>query len=109
MKLLISIVHERDKQRVNDALLRAGYKFTVVASTGGFLRDGNTTLLIGAEENQVDDIIEVIGGCCSSRDEYINQTPPDALGAAGVLLNPVKITVGGAVVFVVDVEQFVRV
>jgi uncharacterized protein YaaQ len=109
MKLLISIVHERDKQRVSDALLQSGHKFTVVASTGGFLRDGNTTLLIGADEDQVDDVIETIRGCCPSRDEYVNQPPPDALGTTGVMMNPVKVTVGGAIVFVVDVEKFVRV
>jgi len=109
MKLMIAIVHERDKQRVSDALLQAGHKFTVVASTGGFLRDGNTTLLIGAEENMVDEVIGAIRGCCPSRDEYVNQPPPDALGAAGVMINPVKVTVGGAIVFVVDVEQFIRV
>jgi uncharacterized protein YaaQ len=109
MKLLISIVHERDKQRVSDALLQAGHKFTVVASTGGFLRDGNTTLLIGAEEDVVDNVIETIHGCCPCRDEYVNQPLPDALGATGMLMNPIKVKVGGAVIFVVNVEKFVRV
>jgi uncharacterized protein YaaQ len=109
MKLLISILHERDKQRVSDALLQAGHKFTIVASTGGFLRDGNTTLLIGSDEDKVDDVIETIRGCCPCRDEYVNQPMPDALGATGVIMNPVKVKIGGAVIFVVDVEKFVRV
>lgn len=109
MKLMIAILHERDKQRVSDALLQAGHKFTVVASTGGFLRDGNTTLLIGTDEDNIDDVIETIRGCCPSRDEYVNQPLPDALGATGVMMNPVKVKVGGAIIFVVDVEKFVRV
>jgi len=109
MKLIIAIVHERDRQKVSDALLQAGHKFTVVASTGGFLRDGNTTLLIGSPADKVDEIIEVIGGCCCSREQLINQPPPDALGAGGIIMNPIKVRVGGAVMFVVDVERVERV
>ncbi len=54
MKLVIAIVHERDKHKVSDALLQAGHKFTIVASTGGFLRDGNVTFLVGTEDENVD-------------------------------------------------------
>ena len=109
MKLIIAIVHERDKQAVNDALLQAGHQFTIVASTGGFLRDGNTTLLIGAKDKVVDDVIGVIRGCCSAREQYVTQPAPDILGAGGGMKNPVKVTVGGAIIFVVDVEKFERV
>ena len=109
MKLIIAIVHERDKQAVNDALLQAGHQFTIDASTGGFLRDGNTTLLIGAKDKVVDDVIGVIRGCCSAREQYVTQPAPDILGAGGGMMNPVKVTVGGAIIFVVDVEKFERV
>ena len=54
MKLVIAIVHERDKHKVSDALLEAGHKFTIIASTGGFLRDGNVTFLVGTEGENVD-------------------------------------------------------
>ena len=109
MKLIIAIVHERDKQRVNDALLQAGQKFTVVASTGGFLRDGNTTMLIGSDEGKVEDVLGVLRGCCSTREQFVTQPAPDILGAGGGMMNPVKVSVGGAIVFVVDVEKFERV
>lgn len=109
MKLIISIVHERDKQRVSDTLLQAGYQFTTIATTGGFLRDGNSTMLIGAPDEKVDDIVSAIRGCCSSREEYINQPPPDVLGSTALMMNPIKVNVGGAIVFVVDVERFERV
>lgn len=109
MKLIIAIVHERDRQKASDALLQAGHKFTVVASTGGFLRDGNTTFLIGAADNEVDGVISSISGCCKTREQFVNQPPPDALGAGGMLLNPIKVDVGGAIMFVVDVERFERV
>ncbi len=109
MKLIISIIHERDKQKVSDALLQAGHKFTVIATTGGFLRDGNSTMLIGADDEQVDDIVGIVENCCSSREHYINQPPPDAFTGGGVIMNPIKVTVGGAIIFVVDVERFERV
>ncbi len=109
MKLIIAIVHERDRQKLGDALLQSGHKFTNIATTGGFLRDGNCTLLIGAEDDQVEDVMEVLRACCSAREQYVNQPPIDALGAGGMLMNPIKVTVGGAITFVVDVERFERV
>ncbi|MCL5105182.1 MAG: cyclic-di-AMP receptor [Armatimonadetes bacterium] len=109
MKLVISIVQERDKHKVSDALVQAGHQFTTIATTGGFMRDGNSTILIGAPEEEVEDVIATIRSCCSSREEYVNQPPPDALGAGAVVMNPIKVCVGGAIIFVVDVEKFERV
>ena len=109
MKLIIAIVHERDTHKVSDALLQAGHKFTNIATTGGFLRDGNSTLLIGSDDELVDEIIDIINACCSTREQFVNQPPPDALGTGGIMMNPVKVKVGGAIVFVVDVERFERV
>ena len=68
MKLIIAIVHERDRQDICDLLLENNWRFTVVASTGGFLREGKSTLLIGAEDDQVDNILEVIKSASSSMD-----------------------------------------
>lgn len=109
MKLITAIVQERDKQAVNDSLLQAGHQFTIVASTGGFLRDGNTTLLIGAKDDVVEDVIDAIRECCSAREQYVTQPAPDILGAGSGMMSAVKVTVGGAIVFVVDVEKFERV
>ena len=109
MKLIIAIIHERDRQKVSDTLLQSGHKFTNIATTGGFLRDGNCTLLIGAEDEQVDEIIDLIDKCSHAREQYVNQLPIDAIGTGGMLMNPVKVTVGGATIFVVNVERFERV
>lgn len=109
MKLIIAIVHERDQQKVTDALLQAGHQFTNIATTGGFLREGNATLLIGAKRDAVDDVIRIIKETCSSREQYVNPPVPDVTGAGGMIVNPVKVTVGGAVVFVTNVEKFERV
>ena len=109
MKLVIAIVHERDKQKIGYSLLQAGMQFTVIATTGGFLRDGNSTMLIGAPQERVAEIMELIRGCCSIREQFVAQPPLDTVGTGGMLMNPIKVSVGAAILFVVDVERFERV
>lgn len=108
MKLVITIIHDRDKTRIADTLLRSNFKFTKLSSTGGFLRDGNVTFLIGVEEKRLEELINVIKESCKTREQYANFVPPDA-GPIGVFMpSPVKVQVGGAVIFVVDVDRFER-
>jgi uncharacterized protein YaaQ len=108
MKLVITVVHDRDKNKITESLLRNGFKFTKIGSTGGFLREGNVTLLIGVEENEVDRVLQVIGESCKTREQFVNVLPPDAAPVGTFIPSPVKVLVGGAVVFVVDVERFER-
>lgn len=108
MKLAITVIHDRDKNRISESLLKSNFKFTKLASTGGFLREGNVTFLIGVDERRLDELLEVIAENCKTRDQYANFVPPDA-GAIGVFMpSPVKVQVGGAVVFVINVERFER-
>ncbi len=108
MKLIIAIIHERDKHKVSDALLQAGHKFTNIATTGGFLRDGNCTLLIGADDDKVDEIISIFDSCCHTREQFVSQPPIDTLASGGMVINPVKVMVGGAIIFVVNIERYER-
>jgi len=109
LKLVITIIHERDKTKVSDALLHAGHKFTKISSTGGFLRDGNVTLLIGAEDDEVESVISIVRESCKTREQMVSMPPPDVMPAGSYIPSPIKVTVGGAVIFVVDVERFERV
>ncbi len=108
MKLVITVVHDRDKSKITESLLRAGFKFTKIGSTGGFLREGNITLLIGVEEAELDNCLQVIGESCKTREQFVNVLPPDAAPIGTFMPSPVKVLVGGAVTFVVDVERFER-
>ena len=108
MKLIITVVHDRDKNRVNNALLAAGHSFTVMASTGGFLREGNVTLLIGAEPDQAPAILQLIEENCKTREQFVNVLPPDAGSIGAFIPTPVRVTVGGAIAFVIDVEEFYK-
>lgn len=110
MKLVITVVHNRDKNNITDALLKAGFKFTTVASTGGFLREGNTTLLIGSEPDRVENVMDLLRENCKTREQYVNALPPDAAPIGAFLpTTPMKVSVGGAITFVIDVERFERV
>ena len=109
MKLVITIIHERDKGRVGDALVQAGHKFTKISTTGGFLRDGNVTLLIGVEDDAVENVVSIVRESCKTREQMISMPPPDVMPAGSYIPSPIKVAVGGAVTFVVDVEKFERV
>lgn len=106
MKLIFAIVHDEDARKVSDELNKAGFSVTKLSSSGGFLKSGNTTILTGVEDDQVDKVMEVIEEQSKSRTETINSSnTPNAMGGMFIPY-PVEVTVGGATVFVVDVDRF---
>ncbi len=108
MKLVVAVIHDRDQKRTSDALLKAGFKFTKIASTGGFLREGNITVLMGAEEDEVQKVLDILADSSRAREQYVNVLPPEATPVGTFLTSPVKVQVGGAIAFVLDVERFER-
>ncbi|MBT9134186.1 MAG: hypothetical protein DDT39_01485 [Firmicutes bacterium] len=109
MKLVIAVVQDRDSQRLIDQLINQNLRSTKLASTGGFLKAGNTTLLIGVEDSQMESALGVIRETCKAREQLL--TPMAPVGSSAVesyVPYPIEVVVGGATVFVVDVEQFVR-
>lgn len=108
MKLLISVINSDDTYSLTDALVHEGFRATIISTTGGFLREGNATLLIGAEDESVEDALKVIRANCHARTkEVIPPVPVAGLQEAGAIQR-IRVRVGGAVVFIADVEQFVR-
>lgn len=108
MKLVVCVVHNRDRNRVTDEMVKLGFKFTVIGSSGGFLREGNTTMLIGVEPDRLPELMRVVQDNCEQREQMVNVAPFDSGAPGGFLPTPVKVPVGGAVMFVLDVEQFQR-
>jgi uncharacterized protein YaaQ len=106
MKLLISVINSDDTYSLTDALTEQGYITTIVSSIGGFLREGNTTLLIGVQDGQVVDVLKIIQITCHTRRKYLHPYPAIANYEEAYLATPIEVEVGGAVVFVVDVERF---
>lgn len=108
MKLAVCIVHNRDKGKVTEELVKAGFKSTIIGSTGGFLREGNTTFLVGLEEAHLPSLKAILEQNCLTREQMLNVMPFEASQPGTFIPAPVKVPVGGAVLFVLDVEQFHR-
>ena len=107
MKLIIAIVQDEDASRLINKLMNEGFGATKLATTGGFLRSGNTTLLTGVEDEKIDTVMGIIEKTCKSRKQMAPVHTPMP-GSAGMYVPsyPVQVTVGGAIVFVLNVEQF---
>ena len=106
MKLIVAIVNKEDSKAVNSELVRAGFSVTRLATTGGFLLAGNVTILVGTEEEKVDDCIAVISEYSRQRTEVVPSTTN--YGMAATTAYPLEVTVGGATVFVLDVDRFTK-
>ena len=109
MKLLIAVVNKKDCKVLRDALINAGYRFTEISSAGGFFREGNVTLLIGVTEEQMEGALSVIGAHCKGKEEAVNITPPDTRMYAPPVGEAMTVPIGGAQVFVLNVERVVHV
>jgi len=108
LKLILAIVQEKDSRRLIDALMDAQFQTTMLASTGGFLREGNTTIIIGTDEGRVDDALAVIQKICCVREKLISPVPP-VVDPVSYIVEPVKVKVGGAIVSVLNVDRSVKI
>ena len=107
MKLLFVIIQSDDTKPLTQALIKAGISVTRISSTGGFLSDGNTTLMIGVQDEQLPDTLDTIK-THSRRREVITMPTfgmPHGIDCTAV---PVSVSVGGATVFVLNVDQAFR-
>lgn len=107
MKLVIAIINDDDCPSVLGGLSDGGFGATKLSTTGGFLRSGNATLLIGVEEEDLDKVFDILKAHSSRRKQMI--APFQPMGTADFVVPPVEISVGGATVFVVDVDKFMRI
>ena len=108
MKLLLAIVQDADVNFLMDALTESGYRVTRLSTTGGFLKKGNTTLLIGVEAEKLDEVLAVIEKNCKRRNTTTTIINPSAESSLLTNTVPVDITVGGATIFILDVDQYIR-
>ncbi|MFC1960326.1 cyclic-di-AMP receptor [Chloroflexota bacterium] len=105
MKLVVAVVQDLDADDVIEVIIEAGFRVTRVASTGGFFRQGNTTLLCGVTDEKVQALTNLLRKTCKRRNRMMPIAPhsaehPMTVGAY------VEVVVGGATLFVLDVEQF---
>ena len=106
MKMIMAIVSGDDSSAVSAALTKARYSVTKLATTGGFLMSGNTTFLIGVNDDQVQNVIDIIAKHSKKRKQMV---PNNSFDVGMYSAFPVEVTVGGATVFVMNVEHFEKV
>jgi uncharacterized protein YaaQ len=107
-RLVVSIVHSDDADQLTAALRDGGFSSTKVSTTGGFLREGNATILIGTEDTTVPAVLEIIKRNCHTRTQYVNPLPPVMEPGELYMPNPIEVQVGGAVIFVLNVDRMVK-
>jgi Uncharacterized protein conserved in bacteria len=108
MKLIIGIINNDDSGTVSNALNKGGFFVTKLSTTGGFLKKGNTTLLIGTADEKVNEAIEIIKKYAKKR---VTKEPAVPSAEMGEFFTPVMIDVlvGGATIFVLPIEQFEKI
>jgi len=108
MKLVVAIISKDDAEKTVSALTKGEFRATRIDSVGGFLKEKNSTLLVGTEPDQVPEVLKVIASTAKSHNEQLTPTP--TMGGPGdfFMADPVEVTVGGATVFVLDVDRFER-
>jgi len=106
MKLIMAIVSGDDSSKVARALTKSNFSVTKLATTGGFLMSGNTTFIVGTEEEKVDEVLEILSHNSKTRKQMV---PTSASYGVGMFSSmPIEVQVGGATVFIIDVEQFIK-
>lgn len=105
MKIIVAIVNNDDSAIVSSALTQDGFFVTKLSTTGGFLMVGNTTLLIGTEDENVPSVKEILKKYSSTHKQLVPSSASfgKGLGKDGVAD---EVTVGGATFFVLNVEEF---
>ena len=106
LKLVIIIASDADADRLMKRLIEQSLPATKISSTGGFLHRGNATILSGVEAAEVDQVLGMVRAECHARTEYVPVQTLPFFGEGATPSEPVEVRVGGAIVFVVNVERF---
>jgi uncharacterized protein YaaQ len=109
VKLVVAVVHNEDAQTLIDALIKREHRATWIHSSGGFLKQGNATVLVGIEDDKVEEVLGLVRENCHSRTQTVTPIPPIMEPGEFFLPYPLEVEVGGAVIFVLPVERFERI
>lgn len=109
MKMVITVVQGKDAGALTDKLVAKRFGVTRINTSGGFLRESNATFLIGVKDEQLDEVINIIRVTCKTRSHFLNPMPPMSEPGGEIYMpNPVEVQVGGATIFVVAVDKYLR-
>ncbi len=104
MKMIVAIVQDQDATEVTRTLRQAKVPHTSIKTRGGFLQRGSVMIMAGVDESAVDSVIDLMARHCHRREIMhkpdLGSMHPDAY------VSPTTVSVGGAVIFILDVDQF---
>jgi uncharacterized protein YaaQ len=109
VKLVVAIVHGEDAGPLVEALLRKEFRATRLASSGGFLKESNATVVLGVDDDQVDPALAIIREQCTARTQSVSPMPPIMEPGEFFMPYPFEVEVGGATVFVLPIDRFERI
>ena len=110
MKMIYAIVRNDNEDDVVTQLTQHHYSVTRLSTTGGFLRKGNTTLMIGADDEKVDEVISLIKQECGQPQKLtVNMPYISGTTMVNYATMPMHVEVGGATIFVVNVERYEKI
>ena len=107
MKLVVAIVSNQDANKVQKELVKRHFVATRLATTGSFLRHRNATFLIGINDDKIPEILDIIEKYSKKRVSVVSSTIISEYGSVSAL--PTEVEVGGATVFILAVEQFLKI
>jgi uncharacterized protein YaaQ len=109
MKLIVAVVQAKDADGLLATLTSRGYRATRINSAGGFLRESNVTLLVGVQDTYVADVLRIVRQSCHARSQFVNPLMPIVEPGEFYVSSPVEVQIGGATVFVLNVERYERI
>lgn len=104
MKMILAIVQDSDAVQMSNKFMDNDIRATKLSTTGGFLKAGNVTFIIGIEDERVDEVLAIIKSVSKIRRQYLPN--PSVLNMPGEIAAPIEVEVKGATVFVLDVDGF---
>ena len=108
VKMVVAVVANDDAGALVDALLEKEYRATRLHSSGGFLKQSNATIILGVDDEAVDEVVAIIAANCKARTQIVNPMPPIMEPGEFFMPYPLEVEVGGATVFVLPVERVER-
>jgi uncharacterized protein YaaQ len=108
MKLIVAVVQDEDADNLVQELVNASFRVTRVSSTGSLLRTGNSSLIVGVDEREVQHVISIIQRVCKRRTQIAVPYSPALEPGLLYLAENFEVEVGGAIIFVLNVERYER-
>ena len=107
--MMLAIIQRADADQAVAALTHASLRITVISSVGSFLRESNTTLLLGLAHTEVSLATRILSTQCAQRTKFVNAASPSPTAGFIQIIDPIEVQIGGAVIFTFRVDQYVRI